>query len=367
MSKRIISLVCMALALCLVLLPACAQNQDAGQEEDASQEDTTFTEGADTACEVTGYTDFTSAYPDYFLQKGDKVAVISPSALPSQEQVDATVAGLKDWGYEPVEGKYVYAEERTLDECKEDLTWALEDPDIKAIYCVRGGYGASEVMDALSVDDIRAAKKPIIGYSDITVYHSAWTVAGLPSIHSSMSATFVDLSEECAEAQQKLMQGEVPTYSCAASKYCKPGTAEGVLIGGNLSTFTSVLGTAYDCTQTKEPYILFVEDVEEDMQHIHRYLTVLKHLGVLDGAAGIVFGMWMDIPTDSGDYDGNARGGKFTSVADMIDREFLQDLDVPVAFGFPAGHGDANHPMLMGETLRLDVSKDAFTLEWVAA
>lgn len=361
MKKRIIGIAFALCALCLVLLPACAQDRDASTEGA-----TTFTEGADTAIEVTGYTHLKSTHPDYFLQEGDKVAVISPSALPSREQVDATVEGLKKWGYTPVEGKYAYAEERTLDECKEDLVWALEDSSIKAIYCVRGGYAANEVMDVMSLDAIRSANKPIIGYSDITIYHSAWTVVGLPSIHSSMSATFMDLPEECADVQRRLMQGEVPSYSCAANEYCKPGTAEGVLIGGNLSTLTATLNTAYDCTQAKEPYILFLEDVEEDMQHMHRYLTILRNFGVLDGAAGIVFGEWADTPADYGDYDGIARGGKFASVADMIDRQFLQDVDVPVAFGFPAGHADVNYPLLMGETARLDVGDDAFALEWSA-
>ena len=361
MKKRVAGIVSVTLALCLVALPACTQSQDTVQEEEK-----TFSEGADTACEVTGYTDFNAAHPGYFLQKGDRVAVISPSALPSREQVDATVAGLKEWGYTPVEGEHVCEEERTLEECKADLTWALEDSSIKAIYCVRGGYGANEVMDALSVDDIRAADKPIIGYSDITVYHSAWTVAGLPSVHSSMSATFMDLPEDCAEVQSRLMQGEVPSYSCTTNEHCKPGAAEGVLIGGNLSTLTAVLNTAYDCTKTEEPYILFVEDVGEDMQHIHRYLTILRNRGVLKGAAGIVFGEWADTPQDFEDYDGSGRGGTFASVADMIDREFLQDIEVPVAFGFPAGHADRNYPLLMGETARLDVSEDTFALEWLS-
>ena len=361
MEKRIIGVALALCALCLALLPACAQERDARTEEEA-----TFTEGADTAIAVTGYTDLNTTHPDFFLHKGDKIAVISPSTLPSREQVDATVEGLKEWGYSPVEGKYAYAEERTLDECKEDLAWALEDPSIEAIFCVRGGYGTSEVMDAISLDDVRSADKPIIGYSDITIFHSAWTVTGLPSIHSSMSFAFTNLPEECTDVQRKIMQGQIPSYSCAANEYCKPGTAEGVLIGGNLSTFTATLNTAYDCMQTKEPYILFVEDVEEDMQHIHRYLTILRNCGVLEGAAGIVFGEWVDTPAECADYNGSSRGGTFASVADMIDRQFLQDVDVPVAFGFPAGHAGVNYPLLMGQTARLDIDDDAFTLEWPA-
>ncbi|WP_029319175.1 LD-carboxypeptidase [Butyrivibrio sp. AE3004] len=178
---------------------------------------------------------------------------------------------------------------RTMDDILEDLEWALEDPDIKAIFCVRGGYGASEVADALPKDIISSSEKLIIGYSDITVYHSAWTYNGLPSILGCMSGTFNGLPEDCVEADEKILKGKMPSYTCTGSGVGKEGEAEGILIGGNLSTFTAVINSAYDCTKTGKPYILFFEDIGEDLQHIHRYLTILKHAGVLDGASGNCF------------------------------------------------------------------------------
>ena len=322
------------------------------------------TEGTDTAIEITGWAPYAGSHADMFLREGDRVAVISPSATPSRAQVDATVKGLAAWGYVPVEGKYVCVETRTLAQCLEDLEWALTDPDIKAIFCVRGGYAATEVMDALSLERVARAGKLIIGYSDITVYHSAWTVAGLPSIHSSMAAAFMDLPAECAEATRRLLAGEVPAYRCERTALSRDGEATGILIGGNLSTLTAVLGTAYDCTRTGQPYILVLEDVDEDLQHIHRFLTILDHLGVLDGASGLIFGEWVDVPASPGDYDGRDRGGAFASVADMISREFLADCTVPVAFGFPVGHGDVNYPLLMGETAHLTVDAEGITLNW---
>lgn len=356
MTKRSTGLVVAVLLLAAVL--ACAACAPAQTNEPA-----TTSEGVDTPCKAS-FSAYEGSHKDLFLHEGDSIAVISPSALPMQEQVDATVAGLESWGYVPVKGKHVYATERTLQDCLDDLTWALEDPTIKAIFCVRGGYGASEVMDRLATDLIARANKLIIGYSDITIFHSAWTSVGVPSVHACMSATFVDLNKECAEAERRLLAGEVPTYTCKASGLCKQGEARGVLMGGNLSTFTAVLGTAYDCTRTDEPYILFLEDVGEDIQHIHRYLTILKHLGVLDKAAGIVFGEWTDLPVDKADYAGNSRGGAYASVADMISRQIIDDLDIPVAFGFPAGHGDVNYPLLMGVPAHLSVGEDSFTLGW---
>ena len=299
-----------------------------------------------------------------FLKTGDKIAVISPSALPSKEQVDATVKGLKSWGYVPVMGKFVYGAVRSLADCIADLEWALSNPEIKAIFCVRGGYGSSEVMDQMSLELIASARKPIIGYSDITVYHSAWTSAGLVSIHACMSGTFAGLPAECVDAEKNIIQGKVPSYTCESKFKGKKGEAEGILIGGNLSTFCSVLGTSFDSTKSGEKYILFLEDEGENFQHLHRYLTVLKHLGVLDRAAGIVFGEWADIPADMGDYSGSSRGGTYASVADMICRQFLDGLDIPVAFGFPAGHGDVNYPLLMGAKAHLKVTGKNFTLSY---
>ncbi len=359
MKKR--NLVIIFTAALAVISVACGTADIKENEPSEQTEEELITEGENTQCEVE-FKPYTGENGSMFLSEGDRIAVISPSALPSREQTDAVIDGLKKWGYEPVEGKYVCVENRTIEDIIEDLKWALEDPDIKAVFCVRGGYGASEVADRLPDELIQESQKLIIGYSDITIYHSAWCVNGLPSIHSCMSGTFTGLPESCYEAEEKILKGEIPTYTCENSIYCKQGEAKGKLIGGNLSTFTTVLGTAYDCTKTDEPYILFLEEIGEDLQHIHRYLTILKHAGVLNNAAGIVFGEWTELPADLGDYYGKNRGGKFESISEMISRQFLRDLDIPVAFGFPAGHGDINYPLLMGEQAELKVADEEFTL-----
>ena len=323
----------------------------------------TIDEGSDTVCEV-NYSPYSGSQSALFLSEGDRVAVISPSAMPSREQVDAVIEGLKGWGFVPIEGKHVLSEMRTLEDCLEDLKWALEDPSIKAVFCVRGGYGASEVMDNLSMELIAASGKMIIGYSDITVFHSAWTTVGIPSIHASMSTAFVDFPLSCAEAEANILKGNLPSYTCESSSLNIPGEAEGILIGGNLSTFLSVLGTSYDCSKIEQPYILFLEDIGENIRHIHRSLTILKHFGILEQASGIIFGEWISLPADFGAYNGNSRGGNFLSVGDMILRQFPELSEIPVAFGFPAGHGDVNYPLLMGKPVRLSVNEKNFTLTW---
>ena len=176
-----------------------------------------FDEGLNASLEINGYKSYGGQTADMFLSPGDKVAVLSPSSLPSQEQYDATIEGLTAWGYVPVPGKHVLQADRTLEDCREDLITALNDPEITAIFCVRGGYGSSEVMDLMTEDlisTIRNSNKLIIGFSDITVYHAAWSVAQVPSIHATMSGSFMTLSDECVEAEKNMLSGNIPSYRC---------------------------------------------------------------------------------------------------------------------------------------------------------
>ena len=349
------------------IFSGCVKTEESTEmptESRAVEEKHLFSEGVDTPIEVSGYTKLTGPDADCFLKAGDKVAVISPSSLPSRDQTDATIEGLKEWGYVPVEGKYVCTVDRTLDNCREDLEWALSDPEIKGIFCVRGGYASCEVLEVMNRKLITEARKPIIGYSDITACLSAWSREGVPSIHASMSAAFTDLPKECADVEKRMLQGEVPVYKCAGSEYDRQGTAEGVLIGGNPTILMTVANTEYDCTKPDQPYILFLEDIECDYHQVHYAMTVLKNNGVLKNAAGIILGEWIDTDPDQADYAGDSRGGKFRSVYDMLYRQFLKDLDVPIAYGFPAGHGEKNYPLLMGEKVRLTVTQNDFTLEW---
>lgn len=316
------------------------------------------------AC-TTQLSDQTTALPEhYYPQPGDTIAVISPSALPDSAQLLATVAGLEKWGYVPLVGQYAVADVRTLDDCISDLMWALCEPSVRAIYCIRGGYASTEVMDRLPLDSIRLHPKPIIGYSDITIYHSAWTSLGLPSIHSSMSATFMDLPEECAELQRQMMSGKMPHYHFPSGDYHRCGTAEGILIGGNLATFTAAMLTDYDCTRTNKPLILMLEDVEDTYQSAHRAFTILSHMGILNRVEAIMLGDWADF-SDGTCYSGDSRGGSWLSIYEMLNRQFLSDMNIPVATGIHFGHGEQNYPMRMGAPIRLTVTDDTTEIEFL--
>ncbi len=204
--KELFFSACIAL-ICFSCFAFYAARED--REEAVDYTGLTMDEGTDTKCEVQFFP-YEGQHKEMFLSKGDRIAVIAPSSRPGREQTDTTIKGLKEWGYVPVEGCHVYDEICTFQDITDDFRWALEDPEIKAIFCVRGGYGASEVMDAIPLELVKNSGKLIIGYSDITVFHSAWSCAGLPSIHSCMSGSFEDLPEECVNAEQALFTGSIP-------------------------------------------------------------------------------------------------------------------------------------------------------------
>ena len=302
------------------------------------------------------------AKPDY-LKAGDKVALISPSYFTPMENVTKTADVLRSWGLEPVVGPNVgkvvdgkYA--GTVAERISDIRWALNNPDIKAIICNRGGYGTIQLIDQLTLNEIKAAKKWIVGFSDISTLHGLWTRAGVMSIHGTMSSFLAKGGkDETSTLMRDLLLGKVPRYEVPAHPQNITGKATGVLVGGNICTFAPNLGTQADATKGKD-LILFVEEVEESMHNIDRQMRILQMNGVLDRCKGVVLGEFTDCGTEFKDANGQT-----ISVEAML-RPLLAEYNIPVLCGFPAGHGDVNLPLVMGAPVTIDVRTDGATLQF---
>ena len=300
--------------------------------------------------------------PDY-LKAGDKVALISPSYSTPMENVTKTADVLRSWGLEPVIGPNVgkvvdskYA--GTVAERVSDIRWALNDPDIKAILCNRGGYGTIQLIDQLTLDEVRAARKWIVGFSDISTLHGLWTRSGVMSIHGTMSSFLAKGgTDETSTLMRDLLLGNVPRYEVPAHPQNITGKATGTLVGGNICTFVPNLGTQADATRGKD-LILFVEEVEESMHNIDRQMRILQMNGVLDRCKGIVLGEFTDCGTEFKDENGNT-----ISVEAML-HDLLATYHIPVLCGFPAGHGDINLPLVMGTPVTIDVRTDGATLQF---
>ena len=294
-----------------------------------------------------------------FLQKGDRIALISPSYSTPMENVEAASQILREWGFEPVVGpnvgkEYLGKYAGTPEERLSDLEWALRDPDIKAILCNRGGYGTIQLTTMLPLQDISAHPKWMIGFSDITTLHGMETRAGVMSIHGTMCSLMAK-SQGAGYTNtllRDILNGTIPEYVLPAHPLNRPGHATGTLVGGNLCTFTPILGTDADATLGQD-ILLFIEEVEEDMSHIDRMINALLLNGVFDRCRGVILGEFTDCKANL-DYG---------SVEEMI-CSYLKDLGIPVLCGFPAGHGDVNLPLIMGAPATMDVSSTGATLSF---
>ena len=298
-----------------------------------------------------------SIKPDY-LKTGDKVALISPSYFTPMENVEKTADVLRSWGLEPVigpnvgkvaDGKYA----GTVAERVSDIRWALSDRSIKAIICNRGGYGTIQLIDQLTLAELKASPKWLVGFSDISTLHGLLTRAGVMSIHGTMSSFLAKGGTDATSTLMRdLLLGKVPRYEVPAHKQNILGQASGTLVGGNVCTFAPNLGSQADATMGKN-LILFVEEVEESMHNIDRQMRILQMNGVLDRCRGIILGEFTDC------------GKEFTyeSVEAML-HELLKEYNIPVLCGFPGGHGDVNLPLVMGANVTIDVRNDGATLQF---
>ena len=300
--------------------------------------------------------------PEY-LKTGDKVALISPSYYTPMENVEKTAAVLKSWGLEPVIGPNVgkvvdgrYA--GTVAERMSDINWALNDPTIKAIICNRGGYGTIQLINQLSLAQLKASPKWIVGFSDISTLHGLWSRAGVMSIHGTMSSFLAQGGTDATSTLMRdLLMGKVPRYEVPSHPQNIEGSASGVLVGGNICTFAPNLGSQADATLGRD-IILFVEEVEESMHNIDRQMRILQMNGVLNRCKGVILGEFTDCGTEFKDANGAT-----ISVEAMI-HELLKVYHIPVLCGFPAGHGDVNLPLVMGANVTIDVHSDGATLQF---
>ncbi len=228
-----------------------------------------------------------------------------------------------------------------------DLHAALADPEVAAIHALRGGYGCMRLLDGIDTALLQARPKLLIGYSDITALHALWCRTGAPCLHAPMPASDLLLPGREADTQalfallrHGLPAGQAWAPALDASGLRVPGTAEGVLAGGNLSLVAALLGTPW--AWALEGAILFLEDIHEEPYRVDRLLTQLRLAGVLDAAAGFVLGSF----TEGASPDG-------------VLRQMLGGLGKPVLGGWPAGHGTPNRALPLGLPVRLVVPQAA--------
>lgn len=289
-----------------------------------------------------------------FLQPGDIIAITSTARKISREEILPAIRIFESWGLTVLESPSLYQIENqyagTDAERSASMQELFDNPAVRAIICARGGYGTVRIIDQLDFTQFVKSPKWIIGYSDITVLHShIQQNFGIETLHATMPVNFNQASEASISSVETLYQtlfGKSPTYSYEGSSLDIPGTAKGILTGGNLSILYSLIGSSSD-TET-DGKILFIEDIDEYLYHIDRMMMALKRSGKLSSLAGLVIGAFTDMK------DNEVPFGK---TAEQIIRDAVKEFRYPVTFGFPAGHQSLNMPLIMGREVTLEVGK----------
>ena len=294
-----------------------------------------------------------------FIKLNDKVAIVSPAGNISPIHVNNTIDILQEWGLEVKTSKNALLETGRfsgfVEQRLHDLQSAMDDPDVKLIFCSRGGYGAVHLLDRLDFSAVKENPKWIVGFSDITALHSAFLSHGIMSIHGPMTKHFSDEGKSNLSVlyTKAAISGKDLNYTIPVEYpfLNKKGKVSGTLFGGNLSVYTSLLGSKY--SKIPRNGILFLEDIGEEPYRIDRMIYQLKISGVFNKIKGLIVGQFTDYEEDNKMY-----GSLYESMLSAI-----KEFDFPVCFGFPVGHTKINLPMIIGGNVTLTVNKDSILLK----
>lgn len=289
-----------------------------------------------------------------YLKKGDKVALVAPAGfLTDEKPILLAEQLLKSWGLEAVRGDFLLEQDGyfagTDTQRLEDFQKALDNPKIKAIWAVRGGYGSMRILSKLNYTNFVKKPKWIIGFSDITVFHSVLHNRGYKSIHGIMPIQLIKAAKETEKAVESLYKalfGKDVESIITASKYNRIGSAEAVMVGGNLSLLQSLLGSP--CQIKTRGKILFIEEVGEYLYKIDRLLQSLKSAGYFKDIIGLVVGNFSDIKTD---------GIVYNKTYQELILEVVEEYDYPVLFDAPAGHIADNRALILGGKALINVGE----------
>lgn len=286
------------------------------------------------------------------LQKGDTVAIVATARKNIDDNLKPAIALLKSWGLEVKIGSSIGLDLNQLagtdEQRAQDFQAQMDNPNIKAIWCVRGGYGTVRMIDLLDFTKFKQHPKWIIGFSDVTVLHSHLNTMGFQSIHGIMPISAAKASKEAkASLKVALFGHETLEYDVLPHPMNRFGVAKGELVGGNLSILYSLLGSpsAIDCNDK----ILFIEDLDEYLYHIDRMMMNLKRNGCLESIKGILVGSMTKMKDNDIPWGKNAL---------QIIEDVTKKYNIPIAYEFPAGHIQDNRALVIGAQVTLDVNAE---------
>jgi muramoyltetrapeptide carboxypeptidase len=299
--------------------------------------------------------------PD-ILKKGDTISLTAPARFITEAEINDFTVLAKSWGLKLKIPAGLYARyhqfagnDSTRGKCLQEV---MDDAEIKAIFCARGGYGSLRILEQINIRNYTRFPKWIIGFSDITAIHAWLNHQGFESVHALMPFSYRTSDKDsvlsAASLREMLFTGP-PDYQFAGHPMNTTGNAEGELIGGNLSVIYSLQATPWQYHPGNR--ILFIEDVDEYLYHLDRMMTNLRLSGFLCRLKGIIVGYMSEM------HDNKIPFGKdaFKIIADAV-----KPFGYPVCYGFPAGHKEPNYALIFGRKVRLEAGKNLCRLQFAA-
>jgi len=292
-----------------------------------------------------------------FLKAGDTVALVCTARKFFPEDAKPAIDLLESWGLNVKLGATIGLDNFQLGgtdtERASDFQAQLDDENVKAIWCARGGYGTVRIIDSLDFTNFKQHPKWIMGFSDVTVLHSQLNIERVATLHSIMPFTVPNAPEEVKETLRKALFGERISYTIPSKSYDVKGTASGELVGGNISILYSLLGSK-SAIDTKDK-ILFIEDLDEYLYHIDRMMYNLKRNGYFKNVKGIIVGSMIDMHDNEIPFGQNEV---------QIITEIAKENRIPIAFQFPAGHQKDNRTLILGQQVAFEVNEKEIKLKF---
>lgn len=294
-----------------------------------------------------------------YLKPGDTIGIVCPAGFMPFEKAQTCIETLTAWGFKVVVGKtlgnqFNYFSGMDKERLK-DLQSMMDNKNIDAILCGRGGYGTGRIIDQLDFSKFIKCPKWIIGFSDITVLHChLYSNFKIASLHAPMAAAFNDgqFNNQYIQSLHDALIGKKNNYQTEGNLLDQYGIEKGILVGGNLSLFVNVIGTSSDI-KTKNK-ILFIEEIGEYIYSVDRMMYQLKRSGKLENLKGLIIGRFSEMKDTT---------IPFGQTVEEAIKELVKDYDYPICFRFPVSHDKENYALKVGGKYKLKVAPNLVQLK----
>lgn len=293
------------------------------------------------------------------LKSGDTVGIVAPGRKLAPAQLEPAIKVLQSWGLRPILANNIFSSSHSYlagsdPERSEDFQQMLNNPEVKAIFCARGGYGSTRIIEKLDFSSLHQQPKWIAGFSDITAFHLHLHNLGMASIHGTMPIFFGrEEARTSVDSLRNILFGGACEVVFASQPHNRWGTAMGEVIGGNLSLINDSLNTSSEPSTNGK--ILVIEEIDEYYYKVDRMLTQLRRAGKLQNLAGLLIGHMTDIRNSD---------LAFGEILEEIVLRSVEGYSYPVAFGFPSGHENPNLAWIESLPATIIVSDDGVTLSY---